>query len=192
MRILLAEDDAATRTVVAKQLEALGHTVLCASDGAQAWEIFQKEAPPLVITDWLMPNLDGAGLCRNIRQAAGSTYTFIVILTAVERSTGYLDGMAAGADDYATKPCDGGELAVRIRVAERILSLQHERDTLHELLPLCPRCKRIRNEHEQWQQVETYITRMADAQFSHGVCPECYEKHMKPQLEAWKRRNTTS
>jgi len=189
MKILLAEDDAATRTVVGKQLRSLGHEVLCAADGVEAWEKFQAEAPPLVITDWIMPNLDGAELCRRIRQANSSRYTYIIILTAVERNTGYLEGMAAGADDYATKPCDGGELSVRLRVAERILSLQRERDTLHELLPLCPRCKRIKNEHDQWQQVEAYITRMADAQFSHGVCPECYEKHMKPQLDSWKRRS---
>ena len=189
MKILLAEDDVATLTVVSKQLKSLGHEVLTAVDGAVAWEIFQKEQPPLVVTDWIMPNVDGAGLCRLIRQANSERYTYIIILTAVERSTGYLEGMASGADDYATKPCDIGELTVRLRVAERILALQQERDALHELLPLCPRCKRIRNEHDQWQQVESYITRMADAQFSHGVCPDCYEKHMKPQLEAWKRRN---
>jgi len=191
MRILLAEDDAATRTVLDKQLESLGHHVLTAVDGEEAWRLFQREDPELVITDWIMPNLDGSGLCRRIRDAGRDHYTYIMILTAVEKSIGYLDGMAAGADDYATKPCDVEELAVRLRVAERILSLQRERDTLHELLPLCPRCNRIRNENQEWQQVESYITRMANAQFSHGVCPECYEKHLKPQLERWKKRSGT-
>lgn len=191
MRILLAEDDAASRTVLCRQLKSLGHEVLAAADGAQAWELFEREEPELVITDWVMPELDGASLCRKIRDARRDRYTFIMILTAIEKSTGYIDGMAAGADDYATKPCDIEELAVRIHVAERILALQRERDTLHELLPLCSRCNRIRSDQGEWEQVESYVTRMSKAQFSHGVCPDCFEKRMKPQIEHWMRRRAT-
>jgi len=191
MKILLAEDDAASRLVVSRQLKRLGHDIVTAADGAEAWEIYQRLQPDLVITDWMMPDLDGASLCRQIRDAAGERYTYILILTAVEKDTGYLDGMAAGADDYATKPCDGEELAVRLSVAERILSMQRKRDTLQELLPICPRCKQIRDEEGKWHQLETYMTRQADAQFSHGICPECYETHMKPQLEKWRNRPVT-
>lgn len=191
MKILLAEDDASSRTVVSRQLTRLGHEVVSAVDGAEAWELFQREEPDLVITDWMMPGLDGAGLCRQIRDAKRKQYTYILILTAVEKESGYLDGMAAGADDYATKPCDVEELAVRVRVAERILALQRERDSLQKLLPICPRCKRVRDEGGEWHQVEAYMGTEADAQFSHGVCPECHAKYMKPQLEKWRARSAS-
>jgi DNA-binding response OmpR family regulator len=96
--------------------------------------------------------------------------------------------MNAGADDFVTKPCDLVELSVRLRVAGRILALQSEVQQLEGLLPICPNCKRILNEKNEWQQVETYITRRTDAQFSHGICPECYESIMKPQLEALRKK----
>jgi hypothetical protein len=79
------------------------------------------------------------------------------------------------------------DLNVRLRVAERILSLQQEVQQLEGLLPICPNCKKIRDEADEWQPVEAYISRRTDAQFSHGICPQCYETIMKPQLEELRR-----
>jgi sigma-B regulation protein RsbU (phosphoserine phosphatase) len=187
MRILLAEDDAASRQVIAAQLQKLGHEVVEAEDGEAAWVAFQQEKPQVVITDWMMPRADGPELCRRIREANRPEYVFVILLTAMERKIGYVEGMNAGADDFVTKPCDTIELDVRLRVARRILALQTEVRQLEGLLPICPTCKKIQDENKEWQVVEAYIMERTDAQFSHGICPECFEKYMKPQLEQMRK-----
>src|SRR5512136_2466405 len=122
MNILLAEDDATSRERLATQLTRLGHSVEGYVDGESAWAGFQERKPDLVITDWIMPGIDGLELCRRIRGAHFAAYTYIIILTAMDRKVGYIDGMSSGADDFVTKPCDIVELTVRLRVAERILA----------------------------------------------------------------------
>ena len=187
MNILIAEDDDASRIILAGQLAKLGHDVRAVENGEEAWNQFLANQPQVVITDWQMPKLDGLQLCRRIRAQQSEKYTYLIVLTALDGKVGYLEGMSAGADDFISKPCDSVDLNVRLRVAERILSLQHEVQQLEGLLPICPTCKRIRDESNQWQQVEAYITRRTDAQFSHGICPQCYETVMKPQLEELRR-----
>jgi DNA-binding response OmpR family regulator len=184
-RILFAEDDAVTRLVVTAQLQKLGYETLVARDGAEALTIFLREKPSIVVTDWMMPNMDGTDLCREIRKQADARYTYVIILTALDRKAGYVEGMKAGADDFVSKPCSMEELNVRLRVAERILTLQAEARQLEDLLPICPECQRIMTEDGRWQQVESYIMRRTDAHFSHGICPACFEKHIKPQLDRY-------
>jgi CheY-like chemotaxis protein len=184
-RILFAEDDAVTRLVVTAQLQKLGFEALVARDGVEALEIFRREKPSIVITDWMMPNMDGTDLCREIRKQTDAGYTYVIILTALDRKAGYIEGMKAGADDFVSKPCSMEELNVRLRVAERILNLQAEARQLEDLLPICPECQRIMTEDGKWQLVESYIMRRTDAHFSHGICPACFEKHIKPQLERY-------
>jgi DNA-binding response OmpR family regulator len=187
MRILIAEDDEPSRMILAGQLTKLGHEVDAVEDGQQAWEHFLARQPEVVITDWQMPNLDGLQLCRRIRSHPAEKYAYLIVLTALDGKVGYLEGMNAGADDFVSKPCDTVDLNVRLRVAERILSLQQEVQQLEGLLPICPNCKKIRDEADEWQPVEAYISRRTDAQFSHGICPQCYETIMKPQLEELRR-----
>jgi uncharacterized protein with PIN domain len=79
------------------------------------------------------------------------------------------------------------ELNVRIRVACRILDLQNHVSRLEGLLPICPSCSRIQDERSDWQHVESFVSHRSEAQFSHGICPECYEAVMKPQVEEFKR-----
>lgn len=191
-RILFAEDDAVTRLVVTAQLQKLGYETLVARDGAEALDIYRREKPPIVITDWMMPNMDGTDLCREIRKSAEVRYTYVIILTALDRKAGYVEGMKAGADDFVSKPCSMEELNVRLRVAERTLALQAEARQLEELLPICPQCHRIMTEEGQWQQVESYIMRRTDAHFSHGICPACFEKHIRPQLDRYTSSKSAS
>jgi sigma-B regulation protein RsbU (phosphoserine phosphatase) len=188
MRILLAEDDGTSRQVLAGQVRKLGHEPLEAEDGALAWDLYQSEKPDIVITDWLMPKVDGLELCRRIREDHRVEYPYLIILTSMDRKVGFLEGMNAGADDFVTKPADIVELNVRLRVAERILKLQTQVKTLESLLPICPECKKIRTRDDQWEQVESYISKRSDAQFSHGICPQCYETVVMPQLAALKKR----
>jgi two-component system cell cycle response regulator len=125
MKILIAEDDMTSRLVLGATLKKLGHEVTATSDGQEAWDALDEEHFPLLISDWMMPDMDGLELCRLIRAAAGKQYTYIILLTALGGKGSYLDGMDAGADDFLTKPFDEDTLVARLRVADRILAL-HE------------------------------------------------------------------
>ena len=125
MKILIAEDDMTSRLVLGATLKKLGHEVTAASDGQEAWNAIEQEHFPVLISDWMMPGLDGLELCRLIRGVPRSQYTYIILLTALGGKGSYLDGMDAGADDFVTKPFDEEQLVARLRVAARILDL-HE------------------------------------------------------------------
>jgi sigma-B regulation protein RsbU (phosphoserine phosphatase) len=176
MRILVAEDEPVSRLVLTSTLRRLGHEVLEAADGLNAWGAFQRNPFPVVVSDWMMPGIDGLELTRRIRGADHVRYTYVILLTALSGRARYLEGMEAGADDFLIKPLDGDELRVRLRVAERVLSLQAEVKQLEGLLPICSYCKKIRDEGEAWVRLESYIEQRTDAEFSHGICPDCKEK----------------
>src|SRR5262245_32638303 len=126
MRILVAEDQEPSGLVLRKTLETLGHEAFVVSSGAEAWERIVAEDWRLVSTDWMMPRLDGPELCRRIRGRQGSPYTYIILLTGRDGRLDRLKGLAAGADDFLTKPVDREELAVRLAIARRILGVQAE------------------------------------------------------------------
>jgi len=189
MNILIAEDDLISRKVLAAQLRKLGHAVEEAVDGEEAWSKLGTQNFAVVITDWMMPRVDGLELCRRIRAGGPGPYVYAIMLTAVERKAGFVEGMEAGADDFVTKPCSADELQIRLRVAERIIGLQYEALQLEGLLPICPKCSKIETKERAWQPVESYIMKNSEAQFSHGICPSCFEKHMKPQLEAYQKKS---
>jgi phosphoserine phosphatase RsbU/P len=186
VKILIADDEAVARLRLRETLTQLDHEVIEARDGKDAWERFQQESPPLVIADWMMPYVNGLELCRMIRAEHRPRYTYIIMLTALGGRGSYLEGMNAGADDFITKPFDQDELKARLRVAERILSLQAEVRQLEGLLPICSYCKRIRDEKDSWMRVESYLSKQTDAVLSHSICPSCYENHVIPELSALK------
>lgn len=140
MKILVVDDDPAMRGLVKRTLTQLGHQVTEAEDGRQAWAEFVLDSFPLLISDWLMPEMDGLELTRLIRARDTSKYTYVILLTALEGKNRYLEGMDAGADDFITKPFDEDQLAARIRVAERILGLQARNRELTALIPICMYC----------------------------------------------------
>ena len=125
MKILVAEDDATSRLVLAATLRSLGHEVTTVEDGAAALDAWHAQEFGLVISDWLMPELDGPGLCRRIRAEPRPHYTYVILLTSLEGKDNYLSGIEAGADDFITKPLDREVLAARLSVAQRIIEL-HE------------------------------------------------------------------
>jgi DNA-binding response OmpR family regulator len=147
--------------------------------------------------DWMMPEIDGLDVCRRMRATMPNAATYIILVTARGGLENVVRGLEAGADDYITKPFDPRELRARLHVGVRIVQLQkalRERfeeleealkrvKQLQGLLPICSYCKKIRNDRNYWEQVDAYITSHSEAQFSHGVCPDCYEIHLKPQLE---------
>ena len=183
MNILVADDDAVTRFTLEAVLKAAGFDVTLAVDGAEAWANLQLSYFPLVISDWQMPEMTGPELCRRIRARSDARYTYFLLVTATGGRQRYLEGMDAGADDFITKPIDMEELRARLKAADRMLGLRRHVQQLEGLLPLCDYCKRIRDATQNWQSIERYIEARSDAQFSHSFCPECYEKHVRPQIE---------
>ncbi len=135
MRILIAEDDPATRRILDSKLARWGYEVLVTRDGNEAWLALETEDPPrLAILDWMMPGVDGVELCRRVRRKGGDLYTYIILLTARQDEEDIVTGMEAGADDYITKPFKAGELRVRLRAGRRIIELQNELIEAREVL----------------------------------------------------------
>jgi diguanylate cyclase (GGDEF)-like protein len=126
MQILLAEDQPTAAIFLCRTLEKMGHHVTVASDGEKAWQMLRQGDVPLLISDWMMPNLDGPDLCRRIRAVGGERYIYIILLTSRDRREDRLEGLRAGADDFLTKPPDADELAIRLEIAERILAVHDQ------------------------------------------------------------------
>src|SRR5512143_2234917 len=159
--------------VLGTALKDLGHEVFSAENGEDAWYLYVSESPRIVVTDWMMPKLDGLELCRKIRGDRRLRYTYLVMLTALEGRERFLEGMNAGADDFLTKPVDIEALHARLRVAERIVRLQSEASELEGLLPICTYCKRIRDGADDWQPIDRYVAARTETSFAHDLCPEC-------------------
>lgn len=198
MRILIAEDDPVSRSILENLLRKWAYEVTTTLDGAAAWNALQEpDAPSLAILDVMMPSVDGLEICRRLRRAPSSISPYIILLTGNHGVREIVKGIEAGADDYLTKPYDFDELRVRVQVGARIVELQTnlaERISQFEIalghvkqlqgiLPICSYCKKIRNDLDYWQNVETYVADHSLAEFSHGICPACYETTVKPQLE---------
>jgi sigma-B regulation protein RsbU (phosphoserine phosphatase) len=124
MEILIAEDEQTTRMRLQRNLEKLGYQPTVAENGAEAWKMFQEGDFSLVLTDWMMPEMDGLELIRKIRESEKAGYTYVIMLTAKSETSEIVEGMEAGADDFVTKPFDRNELRVRVRAGERIVRLE--------------------------------------------------------------------
>lgn len=127
MKILIAEDDAISRTILKNSVEKFGHQALVAEDGEKAWELYQNtEDVDVIISDWMMPGIDGPEFCRRVREENSFSYTFFIFLTALGDKEHLLEGMKAGADDYLAKPLDREQLQVRLVAASRVNSLHQQ------------------------------------------------------------------
>src|SRR6185503_19324599 len=124
MKILIVEDDADSRRLLRIRLTVAGHEVVEAEDGQAAWELFQAEPFRLIITDWMMPRMDGPMLVRKIRVEGGAAYTYIIVLTALDDKSNVVTGLESGADEYLTKPFHPKELLARVATVERVLKLE--------------------------------------------------------------------
>ena len=206
MKVLIAEDDAVSRRVLAATLDKFGYEVVVAADGAEAWAALQSEdAPHLAILDWMMPEIDGVEVCRRVRALSAAVPPYLILLTAKSGKGDVVTGLDAGASDYLTKPFDRAELRARVQVGARVLELQDKLAArareleaalaqvkqLQGLLPICSYCKNIRDEQNYWHRVESYISGHAEVEFSHGICPACYKDVVQPQIDQMGHRGTT-
>jgi DNA-binding response OmpR family regulator len=202
LRILIAEDDPVSRTLLATHLRKWGHEPVTTIDGLAAWQALQEpDAPSLAILDWMMPGMAGVDVCRQARARPLAPPLYIILLTARADRQDTVEGLAAGADDYVTKPFDASELRALVNVGIRVVGLQGELsariadlegalarvDQLHGILPICAYCKKVRNDSDSWQQVEAYVSQHSSVRFSHGICPECTKNVLQPELDELRR-----
>jgi sigma-B regulation protein RsbU (phosphoserine phosphatase) len=188
VKILIAEDEYTTRLMVQVCLEEWGYTVETAEDGDSAWKMMEKEAPPeIAILDWEMPGLSGVDLCRRIKNMKRNSPIHVIMLTARDSKNDMSRGFDAGADDYITKPFNDDELRARIKVAERIVTIQSSlNNSLHELkqalnlidsyqeqILVCPKCSKIESFDGTWRNPADLLTYPVDPRFFQRDCPEC-------------------
>ena len=188
MKILIAEDDSIGQKVARVTVERLGHDVAVAGDGEAAWESLVKHPVHVIISDWMMPRLDGLDFCRRVRERKGREYVYFVLLTARTGRSDYLEAMDAGVDDFLAKPLKGDELHIRLRVAERILKFMGQVTELKRLLPICSYCKKVLDDKDYWHGIEHYIHTHTGADFSHGICPDCKETVVDSQIAEFMKR----
>ena len=197
--VLIAEDDPLACRVLSDSLSKQGLQVLSCSTGSEAWKILHRpKHPRMAILDWMLPDIEGIEICRRVREHELETPPYIIMLTARNQKDDIITGLRAGANDYVIKPFDEEELYARVQVGQRIIALQDalaqrvkdleaslaREKQLQGLLPICSYCNKIRDDGNYWRSVEQYISEHSDATFSHGVCPDCYEKFLVPQLRS--------
>ena len=199
LQVLVADDEPVSRTVVGAMLKKAGYVVTYAPDGEQAWQRLDASNPPaLALLDWEMPGLQGPEVIERIRSKQSQTPTYVILLTSRDSSDDIVRGLRAGADDYVTKPANEDELVARVNVGARVVRLQAALadrvrsleealanvKALQTLLPMCAYCKSIRNDQNYWEKVETYFTQHSNVSFTHSYCPNCYDRYVRPELEA--------
>jgi DNA-binding response OmpR family regulator len=197
MRILIAEDDATSRIVLATVLKKDGYDVTATDDGGAAWEVLQKpDAPRLAILDLMMPGIDGLELVRRVRAIPSAAPPYLIIVSTKSEKVDVIAALDAGANDYLTKPFDPGELRARIEVGRRMIEMRFELNekveelsqalaevrTLKGIVPICANCKNVRDDQGYWNRVETYLNEHTEADFTHAVCPDCM-KRLYPQFK---------
>jgi DNA-binding response OmpR family regulator len=189
MQILIADDDPISRRLALHALSGCGAEVATAEDGHGAWKhIEERTHSTVLILDRMMPGIDGVDLCRRARLLPTFPPLYILMVTSAAETADVTAGLDAGADDYVVKPFKAAELKARTQVGMRIVALQESMarrlaeleqalasvKQLRGLLPMCSYCKKIRVDDKYWQQLEGYLTDHSDAEFSHGICPECF------------------
>jgi sigma-B regulation protein RsbU (phosphoserine phosphatase) len=193
MRVLIADDDVVLRHSLKVHLERWSYRVEECADGRQAWKAMQgPSAPAMAVIDWNMPGMDGPTICQELREMPALAAMYVILLTSNKEQKDVVAGLESGADDYIVKPFDWNELRARLRIGARIVGLQQALAarvselqvalanvrTLSGLLPICAYCKRVRDDKDYWQQIEQYVGDHSQAEFSHGICPECLDAQL--------------
>jgi CheY-like chemotaxis protein len=171
--IMAIDDNTINLRLLKSILEPQGYTTMTALSAEEAFRLLKKERPELILLDVVMPVMDGFETALRIKKSPGYKEIPIIFLTALNETKDIVKGFDAGGVDYVTKPFNPPELLARIRTHIELRRAREEIQTLHGLLPICARCKRIRDTGGNWQVLESYISERSQAEFSHGICPEC-------------------
>ncbi len=198
MKVLVVENDRVSREILFNLLQKNGYDTLCAVNGVEGLCIMEEpDRPDIVVLDLMMPEMDGMELCRRIRAVKTDDPPYLIMLTVRSEKENVVAGLAAGANDYVTKPYDREELLTRIAVGKRMIELQkallakiadlskalEHIKLLQGLIPICMYCKKVRDDKNYWEQIEHYIAAHSDAKFTHGICPDCSKRVMNEMKE---------
>lgn len=190
--ILVVDDEPINIQILNGALKS-EYNIIKASNGKDAIALVKEHHPDLIILDVMMPCLNGFEVCRIIKSDEAFDDIQIIFLTGMDSPEGEMQGLGLGGIDYLTKPVNLELLRLRVR---NHIALKEQRDLLvrqkkeleaalthvkqlEGIIPICMHCKKIRDDHNSWNQLERYITEHSEAVFSHGICPQCYEEQMK-------------
>lgn len=178
MKILIVDDDQYSLNASRLIIEHCGHEPIAITDSTQAIKTIVDNQIQVVISDWVMPGMSGLDLVRTLRADAFlRPYIYFIVLTGTKLGAiNFMEAMDAGADDYMEKPANRDLLRVRLRVAQRILSLDTEVNTLKTLIPVCSSCRRVRRDDQAYESLEAYISKNSAIRFTHGLCPDCMKR----------------
>jgi DNA-binding response OmpR family regulator len=167
--ILAVDDNPRNLQFLGKLLSRRGFEVAMAQSGQQALNFMLKKEPDLILLDIMMPEMDGYTVCEKIKANFATRHIPVIFLTAKTEISDIVKGFEVGGVDYVTKPFNSEELLARVKAHVEI-------KILRGLLPMCSRCKKIRDDQGFWEQVERYFEAHSDVTFSHSICPGCMEK----------------
>lgn len=157
MKVLLAEDDAVSRCILEEMLHMFGYEVTACENGRQAWDAYRHGGYQLVISDWMMPEMDGLELCRKIRNEASSPYCYFILQSANQQAIDDIHNIAWRADSYLLKPFDGDQLKAHLKAAEKVLALESRVQSLLEVVALCACCQKSICEDARFQDLTLRI-----------------------------------
>jgi CheY-like chemotaxis protein len=190
VKVLVVEDDPFFTRILQKRLSAEGYQVFTASDGRAGMKAIVQHEPDLVISDWMMPEVDGLELCQSVKTGLREAAPYFILLTAKGEINDKLLALDTGADDYLVKPCDQVELIARVRAGIRVVSLtQSLRRTVADLrsgsgsdpgpaagegiAAWCERCHRVERTPGDWVAIEEMLAQAVRRPVVPGACPEC-------------------
>jgi len=196
--ILVVDDTKENLRVLVDALGREGYTVRPALNGEIALEAARKEPPDLILLDIIMPGMDGYQVCHALKADARLKDVPVIFISALNEVGDKVKGFKTGGVDYISKPFQMEELLARVETHLMLRNLQKELEekntdlqqlnrelsvaleeikTLRGIIPICSHCKKIRDDTDSWQRLEEYISNHSEAKFSHGICPDCAEKH---------------
>jgi DNA-binding response OmpR family regulator len=194
VKVLIVEDDPFFQRVLQKRIAGEGYQVMTAADGREGMKAIVTFEPDLVISDWMMPEVDGLELCQSVKTGLREAAPYFILLTAKGEISDKLLGLQTGADDYLIKPCDQGELMARVKAGVRIVSLTQElRRTVADLqvanaelgltraaggeptagIVVCAGCRRVRAGNGDWRELDQWLAGRSDNDTDAGLCPDC-------------------
>ncbi len=197
MKILIADDHDTNRKLIRATIKNEGYEVLEVGDGSAALAAINLASSPLVcLIDWEMPQMDGLEVCKQARLRVDGPPLFLILVTIRDSRQDIVEGLQNGAHDYIIKPFDYPELLARVKIGVAMVELQQElMDKAEELtealnkvklltglLPICSYCSKIRDK-DHWERIDMYIAKHSQVDFSHGICPDCYQKVVVPEYK---------
>ncbi|MBU0961052.1 MAG: response regulator [Proteobacteria bacterium] len=198
--VLVVDDQPANLKVLLKVLLKADFHILIANSGERALQLVSRKLPDIILLDVMMPGINGFETCRRLKADPATTAIPVIFMTALNSLDDELHGFEAGGVDYITKPFHQQKVLARLRahltirrqqliILEKKVQLERallEIKQLSGILPICCRCKKVRDDNGYWKQVEQYISEHSDAEFTHGFCPDCYEEEID-RIAAYKK-----